>query len=81
MSGVTPAGRHFGDAEKTGRVLYFDNNSIPALDRTIGARGSLPEDIRQDLGLWQSRFQDYASNHGQKAYADYNRFELDAVLI
>jgi len=65
--------------KKQDGVLYFDNNSIPGPGPTIGARGGLPEDIRQDLGLWQSRFQDYASNHGQKAYADYNRFDLDAA--
>ena len=65
--------------KKQDGVLYFGNNSIPGPGPTIGSRGSLPEDIRQDLGLWQSRFQDYASNRGQKAYADYNRFELDAA--
>lgn len=65
--------------KKQDGVLYFDNNSIPGPGPTIGARGSLPEDIRQDLGLWQSRFQDYVSNPGQKSYADYNRFELDAA--
>lgn len=65
--------------QKQDGILYFDDNSIPGPGPTIGARGSLPEDIRQDLGRWQSRFQDYASSGGQKAYADYNRFELDAA--
>lgn len=65
--------------QKQDGVLYFDDNSIPGPGPTIGARGSLPEDIRQDLGLWQSRFLDYSSNRGQKSYADYNRFELDAA--
>ena len=65
--------------QKQDGVLYFDNNSIPGPGPTIGARGSLPDDVRQDLGLWQNRFQDYASNRGLKAYADYNRFELDAA--
>lgn len=60
-------------------VLYFDDNSIPGPGPTIGARGSLSEDIRQDLGLLQSRYQDYASNRGQEAYAEYNCFELDAA--
>ncbi len=54
--------------KKQDGVLYFDNNSIPGPGPTIGARGSLPEDIRQDLGLWQSRFQDYASNHGARRH-------------
>lgn len=65
--------------QKQDGVLYFDDNSIPGPGPTIGARGSLPDDIRQELGLWQTRFQDYASNRGQRAYADYNRFELDAA--
>lgn len=65
--------------QKQDGVLYFDDNSIPGPGPMIGARGSLPEDIRQDLGLWRSKFQDYALNRGQKAYADYNRFELDAA--
>ncbi|VVB63807.1 Metalloenzyme superfamily protein [uncultured archaeon] len=65
--------------QKQDGVLYFDDNSIPGPGPMIGARESLPEDIRQDLGLWQSRFQDYALNRGLKAYADYNRFELDAA--
>jgi 2,3-bisphosphoglycerate-independent phosphoglycerate mutase len=60
-------------------VLYFDNNSIPGPGPTMGARGSLPEDLRQDLLFWQSKFQNYASNLGQKAYADYNRWALDAA--
>jgi 2,3-bisphosphoglycerate-independent phosphoglycerate mutase len=60
-------------------VLYFDNNSIPGPGPTIGARGSLPEDLRQDLLLWQGKFQDYALNQGQKAYANYNRWVLDAA--
>jgi hypothetical protein len=60
-------------------VLYFENNSIPGTGPTMGARGSLSEDLRQDLNLWQSRFQDYASNHGQKAYAAYHRWGLDAA--
>lgn len=65
--------------QKQDGVLYFDDNSIPGPGPMIGARGSLPEDIRQDLGLWRSKFQDYALNRGQKAYADYNSFELDAA--
>ena len=65
--------------KKQDGVLYFDNNSMPGSGQTIGARGSLPEDLRADLLLWRGRFQDYAHHIGPQAYADYNRFELDAA--
>ena len=60
-------------------VLYFDDNSIPGPGPTMAQRGSLPEDLRQDLLSWQGKFQYYSLNNGQIAYADYNRWAIDAA--
>lgn len=38
-------------------VLYFDDNSVPGPGSTMAQRGSLPEDLRQDLLAWQGKFQ------------------------
>ena len=60
-------------------VLYFDDNSISGPGPSMGARGSLPEDLRQDLLAWQGKFWHYYLNQGQIAYADYNRWAIDAA--